>query len=158
METILDSNFYENKTQNLKSLSNPDEETEFAGFWIRFLAVIIDGAVIQAGTYVLGLFGFNELFNDVWESSLVGFLINLLYYCILESSEKQGTVGKMALGIKVVDANGNRISVLNALGRHFAKIVSAITIFIGYMMAGWDPKKQALHDKIADTYVVFKRR
>lgn len=75
----------------------------------------------------------------------------------MESSVGQGTIGKMIVGIKVGDADGNQISFGNALGRYFAKILSFLILCIGFMMAGWDEKKQALHDKLADTYVFYSK-
>jgi uncharacterized RDD family membrane protein YckC len=74
----------------------------------------------------------------------------------MESSERQATFGKIALGIKVTDLNGDRISFAKASGRHFAKIISAIILLIGYIMAAFDSKKQALHDKMAGTLVLNK--
>jgi len=82
--------------------------------------------------------------------------MNWLYCALLESGAGQATIGKRALGIKVTDADGNRISFGRATGRHFAKIISAMTIFIGYLMVLWDSRRQALHDKIAETLVVMK--
>ena len=77
-----------------------------------------------------------------------------LYFALMESSTNQATVGKMALGIKVTDLEGNRISFGRALGRTFAKILSGLIIFIGYIIAAFTEKKQALHDMIAGTLVV----
>ena len=74
----------------------------------------------------------------------------------MESSAKQATLGKLAVGIKVGKENGEKLSFGNALGRYLSKILSAITLCIGFMMVGWDKKNQALHDKIAKTYV-FKK-
>ena len=74
----------------------------------------------------------------------------------MESSANQGTVGKMAMGIKVGDAKGNVISTGNAVGRYFAKIISGLLLCIGYLMILWDDKKQGIHDKLADTYVYRK--
>ena len=77
-----------------------------------------------------------------------------LYYAFMESSANQATVGKIALGLKVTDTDGGRISFGRALGRTFAKILSVLTLFIGFIMAGFTDRKQALHDKIAHTLVV----
>lgn len=74
----------------------------------------------------------------------------------MESSTKQGTLGKMALSIKVVDIEGNQISFWRATGRYFSKIVSALLFCIGYLMIAFTEKKQALHDKMADCLVVNK--
>ena len=77
-----------------------------------------------------------------------------LYFALLESSAKQGTLGKMALGIRVTDLDGNRISFGRATGRYFAKFISAIILYIGFIMAAFTAKKQALHDIIASTLVI----
>ena len=74
----------------------------------------------------------------------------------MESSSNQATVGKMALGIQVTDLEGNRISFGKALGRNLAKIISALIFYIGFIMAAFTAKKQALHDMIAGTLVVKK--
>ncbi len=76
-----------------------------------------------------------------------------LYFAILESSAWQGTVGKKVLGLRVTDLDGNRISFGRATGRFFAKLVSNFTFMIGYIMAGFTAKKQALHDMIAGCLV-----
>jgi uncharacterized RDD family membrane protein YckC len=86
--------------------------------------------------------------------TFVSILVNWLYSAFLESSENQATLGKRALGLKVTDMNGNRISFANASGRFFGKYVSAIILLIGYLMMLWDDKKQTLHDKMAGTLVV----
>jgi uncharacterized RDD family membrane protein YckC len=70
------------------------------------------------------------------------------------SSNKKATVGKMAMGIVVVDLNGNKISFGKAIGRYFSKIVSAIILGIGYFMAFFDDKKRTLHDKMVGTLVI----
>ena len=72
----------------------------------------------------------------------------------MESSAKQATVGKMALGIIVTDLDGRRIGFGRATGRYFAKILSALTLGIGFLMAGFTERKQALHDMVASCLVV----
>jgi len=74
----------------------------------------------------------------------------------MESSSRQGTLGKMAVGIKVSDMQGNRISFARATGRFFGKIISKIILYIGFIMAGFTEKKQALYDIISDCLVVKK--
>jgi uncharacterized RDD family membrane protein YckC len=81
-------------------------------------------------------------------------LANWIYEAALESSSYQATLGKMALGLKVTDLEGRRISFARATGRHFAKILSGLMFFIGFIMAGFTQRKQALHDMIAGTLVV----
>ena len=77
-----------------------------------------------------------------------------LYYVFLESGMAQATLGKGAMGLKVITTDGQRISFGQASGRYFGKILSAIILLIGYLMMIWDGKKQTLHDKIANTLVV----
>ena len=74
----------------------------------------------------------------------------------MESSSKQATLGKLALGIVVTDLNGNRISFGRATGRYFGKIVSGMIFAIGYIMAGITERKQALHDIMASCLVVLR--
>jgi uncharacterized RDD family membrane protein YckC len=80
-------------------------------------------------------------------------LFGWLYKAAMESSKFQATLGKMALSLRVVDLQGNRISFVRATGRYFAKFISVI-FFVGYIMAGFTQRKQALHDLIAKTYVL----
>jgi len=70
------------------------------------------------------------------------------------SSGWQATVGKRALGMVVTGLDGRRISFARATGRHFAKYISALILFIGFIMAAFTAKKQALHDMIAETLVI----
>jgi uncharacterized RDD family membrane protein YckC len=88
--------------------------------------------------------------------ALLRTVLHWLYYSLLESSAWQGTLGKKALGLEVTDLDGNRISFGRATGRFFAKIISAIILGIGYIMAGFTEKKQALHDILAGTLVIRK--
>ena len=89
--------------------------------------------------------------------NLVGFFIWYLYYTVAESSRFQGTFGKRMLDLKVVDESGNRISIGRAAGRLISKILSFLTLMIGFLMVGWTEKKQGLHDKIAKTFVIIDR-
>jgi uncharacterized RDD family membrane protein YckC len=120
---------------------------QYAGFWLRFLAIILDGLILGIAGWILAI-----LFNP--QTSLFSSLIGWLYFALMESSESQATLGKRAVSIKVTDMNGNRISFGRATGRYFAKIISGLHLFIGFMMAGWTSKKQALHDMIAETLVI----
>ncbi|WP_346238242.1 RDD family protein [Niabella insulamsoli] len=144
----------------------------YGSFWERFGALIIDGIALYLVQYVLQMiFGTpspeevaalaqNEGFGAVMSvsyfntASLLSNLITLLYFSFMHSSSWQATLGKRALGLKVTNMEGGRISFLNALGRYFATILSALIIFIGYLMMLWDDKKQTLHDKLAGTLVV----
>lgn len=150
----------------------------YAGFWKRFLAYIIDDIILSiAGLsivlFVGALFGlsFLSMFSDDAESmaaiiaaaasaifmAVVALMVvGWLYYALMEASVNQGTLGKMALGIKVTDLEGNRISFGKATGRYFGKIVSAMIFYVGYFMAGFTERKQALHDIMASCLVVNK--
>jgi hypothetical protein len=81
------------------------------------------------------------------------YLVLMVYWILMESSRWQASLGKLALGMKVVDEKGQRLSFVRALGRNLLKILSCATLMIGFMMAGWTQRKQALHDKIADCLV-----
>jgi uncharacterized RDD family membrane protein YckC len=74
----------------------------------------------------------------------------------METSKYQGTIGKIALGLKVTDMNGDKLDISKSLIRNLGKIISGIILYVGYMMAGFTEKKQALHDIIAGTLVVKK--
>lgn len=125
----------------------------YAGFWIRVAAAIIDYLFLWLLQWVVGLFLIETGAGMGFYALTI--LINVFYYTGMESSSRQATIGKLAVGIKVGDANGEQITFAHGLGRYLAKIISALTLLIGYMMAGWDPKCQALHDKIANTYVFY---
>jgi uncharacterized RDD family membrane protein YckC len=158
-----------------------NETKEYAGFWIRFIAYIIDSIVIGFLEFLivlpfLGLLGVQvfelstirdlenadpELMIPVIASAITGLgltvlLITWFYYALFQSSSRQATIGKMALNLKVTDANGERLTFARASLRYFSKILSSLFLMIGYIMAGFTEKKQALHDMIANTYVVRK--
>lgn len=80
-----------------------------------------------------------------------------LYFSVFESSRLQATPGKLALGIRVTDLEGNRIGFGRATGRFFSKIVSGLILDIGYIMAAFTSRKQALHDMMAGTLVIYVR-
>jgi len=121
----------------------------YGGFWERFFAAIIDGIIMWIPNAV-----FQYLVGDIFIGYIASIVFNWLYYTLLESSEGQATIGKRALGLKVTNLNGERISFGQATGRYFGKILSTLIIFIGYLMMLWDENKQTLHDKMAGTLVV----
>jgi uncharacterized RDD family membrane protein YckC len=137
-----------------------DQQSKYAGFWIRVAASFIDAIIVG---FVNGMISFGFLrtaglqdMSNIIAYYLISLGLGIAYHTIMESSEKQATIGKMAVGIKVGDLNGERISFINALGRYFSKVIlCTLTLGIGYMMAGWDDKKQGLHDKLANTYVYY---
>lgn len=147
------------------------ENNPYAGFWKRFAAFIIDALIVYVFIEIFRTFFEPLIMEPIIErtqqtatlhlSAMMGYIIVLpllivLYFVLFESSSKQATLGKQLLKIKVVDSQGEKISFLRSLGRTFGKILSAIPFLIGFIMAGPSQKKQALHDKIANTYVVNK--
>jgi len=153
----------------------------YAGFWLRAAAYFLDGLIlgIPVGAVLLFLVftmgGFHMLLRrrHPYETAFVPmaapflllffsaiavlFGLQWLYFAGLESSARQATLGKSAMSLKVTDLAGNRLSFGRASGRFFAKIVSGMVPFaLGYIMAGFTQKKQALHDMIAGTLVLRK--
>jgi uncharacterized RDD family membrane protein YckC len=133
----------------------------YAGFWRRVVAVILDGLVLGIVTVPLNLafgggddLGSNSGMYYSPEASSIGTVLGWLYYALMESSAKQATLGKMALGIIVTDLEGRRIGFGKATGRHFAKILSALILGIGFLMVAFTQRKQGLHDILAGTLVV----
>jgi len=139
-------------------------ELRYAGFWRRFLAAFIDGIVLFAIGFIVGLAivsiggpsQASAYLNRDGQGveSLAWAVVAWLYFALLESSSMQGTLGKRAIGIAVTDMQGKRIGFGRATGRHFAKIISALMLGIGYLLAGFTEKKQALHDMLASCLVV----
>jgi uncharacterized RDD family membrane protein YckC len=127
---------------------------EYAGFWRRLAALVIDGIILTISYLLISsLFGFKH-FSLVIVIWIIGYW---LYFTLYESSKKMATLGKMALEIMVTDANGNQINFGRANARFWSKILSNMIMFAGYIMAGITDKKQALHDVIADTLVILKK-
>jgi uncharacterized RDD family membrane protein YckC len=166
-------------------------EVKYAGFWIRFVAYIIDKIILSIVEIILFvpvllLIGIAipfvndspqvEHFTSVSYSvtnaysgiETLGFSLFLLillfvtvgvewlYFALMQSSKKQATIGKAAVGIIVTDHNFNRISFGRATGRYFSKWISGLILDLGYIMAAFTRKKQALHDFIAETVVIYE--
>jgi uncharacterized RDD family membrane protein YckC len=135
---------------------------KYAGFWRRFAACIIDIAVLWVVAIVVAAI-FHPWVGpwrdiDVLPAVLFWIVGPWLYWTLMESSPARATLGKMALGIIVTDIQGNRVSFGRASGRYWARIISSLLLCIGYFMAGFTLKKQALHDIIADCLVVVKKK
>ena len=131
----------------------------YAGFWRRVGASAIDSVLLMGGLIVaviaMSVAGMNdETLGRVYiVASWIG---SWLYYALMHSSSYQATIGKRAVGIKVTDLTGERIGFWHATGRQLATILSSLTLFIGFAMAGFTERRQALHDKVAGTLVVSK--
>jgi uncharacterized RDD family membrane protein YckC len=113
---------------------------------------VSDGEMSEEET--IGMVG--TLIAGIGSAILITFAISLLYFAIMESSKSQATLGKMAVGIKVTDMEGNRISFSKAFLRSIGKIISNMVMYIGYLMAAFTEKRQGLHDLIANTLVIKK--
>ncbi len=143
-----------------------------AGFWRRVAAYLIDYLILSPVLFGISLWWIIPVFRTsmhapfaydpfaiyhvgaYWGASLLAMAIQWLYFALLESSPQQATVGKLALGLRVTDLYGRRIGFVRATGRFFGKIISGMILDIGYMMAGWTARKQALHDLMASCCVV----
>jgi uncharacterized RDD family membrane protein YckC len=157
----------------------PTRVVSYAGFWKRFVAYLIDAILLCIVSMVLfvpllSMIGLGALGNMLQDESdpsagyifaLVGtymvtivaiFVAGWLYYALMESSSKGATLGKMALGLRVTDLQGNNISFGRATGRYFGKILSGLILYVGFLMAGFTQQKQALHDILSGCLVVNK--
>lgn len=158
----------------------PFPQLYYAGFWLRFVAYLIDSVILAVGGCLLAVIfifgtGFagkleslsnNPSPDDAVVAAVILAVLFLalgiiaaawLYYALMESSASQGTPGKMALGLIVTDMQCQRVSFGRASGRFFAKLITGLIPFaIGYIMAGFTAKKQALHDMIASCLVLRK--
>jgi uncharacterized RDD family membrane protein YckC len=141
-------------------------ELNYAGFWTRFAAVFLDGLILGGVNMVLGLvagLGIGQAVGAQPAGAIalqgVLMLIQLgigLSYEVVMVGKYGATLGKMACKIKVVTAEGQPVSYPLALGRYFAKMLSGLICAIGYIMAGFDEERRALHDRICNTRVVMK--
>lgn len=148
----------------------------YAGFWKRYAAAFLDSFIVSAISYaiiipislVMGISmagmsaGADDPFGGGGSIALVGMMYLVLlampaiYFAWMHSSSSQATLGKMAIGIKVVRTDGGRISFWRAFGRYFGYLLSTLLLYIGLIMAAFTDRKQALHDMISDTLVVDK--
>jgi uncharacterized RDD family membrane protein YckC len=149
---------------------------QYAGFWIRFVAVLIDGIIlgVASSAVQLVIFGaayrpltgirpdmppdeafaaFGAMMGVVAVSALVGMVIGASYEGFFVY-KVGATPGKMVLSLKVVRPNGGPVTLGRAFGRYFAKWLSYMTFTIGFIIAGFDPEKRAMHDMIVDTRVI----
>jgi uncharacterized RDD family membrane protein YckC len=158
--------------QSAVGVTNMGQRSSFlgyAGFWRRFAAFFIDNIIMGIAGGILGaIVGMAAVSSGNAPGGqispglsagvqLLSFLMQLVYFAGMESSSSQATLGKLALGIKVVDLHGWRITFGRAIGRNLARILSAIILGIGYIMAAFTERKQALHDMMAGTLVVKSR-
>jgi uncharacterized RDD family membrane protein YckC len=165
--------------QKLREGVAPTGYVRYGGFWLRFVAYLIDGIIIGIPTGILAMIlmggsmlslarlGNNPTPEETLSAMIPMFgaiaLLNLIVV-VLDCSYHTfflvkfgATPGKMALGLKVVRPDGSGIQVGRAIGRYFSRILSGLILYIGYIMAGIDSQKRALHDMICDTRVIKTR-
>ena len=144
----------------------------YAGFWLRAVAYTLDSFILSITLSVIlrPILESNHVgpsVRDVWAfytsytRQSVGFVLLIqladwLYSAGLESSAWQATLGKRMLSLQVTDLAGRRLTFARATGRHFGKYVSSLSLFLGFLMAGFTERKQAMHDVIAGCLVVRK--
>jgi uncharacterized RDD family membrane protein YckC len=148
----------------------------YGGFWIRFAAVFIDGIILGVASGAVQLLLVGSVYRPLpgmreqlppdqvlavlgaaMGTLAISMLVNIAIGSTYEAvfiSRVGATPGKMVLGLKVVRPNGAPVSLGRAFGRYFAKILSSLTFCIGYIIAGFDSEKRAMHDMIVDTRVV----
>jgi uncharacterized RDD family membrane protein YckC len=142
------------------------------GFWIRFVAYLLDAfimtiaAVVVVGIFIAVILLVDESIDDSKDSPvIIGsvivmvlalLVINWLYEALMTSSPRGATLGKQALGLRIVRADGAQLSFGRATARHFLKIMITplVPFAIGYLMAAFTARKRALHDVLADTLVI----
>jgi uncharacterized RDD family membrane protein YckC len=141
-------------------------EVRYAGFWKRLLAFVVDLGVTSLIFLALAIIvpillgprlGVPRGSVILAAGTVAWLAVTWLYWALMESSSKQGTVGMDLVGIMVTDAEGNRMSFGKATVRDFAKVASALPALAGFVMAGFTAKKQVLHDLITGSLVVVKQ-
>lgn len=143
-------------------------EIVYAGFWRRFLALVIDYVLMMgvelallSAVYLFTPDTIQAIQSDrVQALAEVGPVVSAIswaYYGIMESSPARGTLGKIALGLYVGDARGDPISFRRAAYRNWLKLFSWLTLGAGFVLAGVTPRKQGLHDLLGGTLVLRKK-
>ena len=148
----------QNKTPTQK---REPKRHNYAGFWIRFGAFAVDMIILSPFLLIHQISINFQLSNPSFVNKTVTlscWIIFWLYFALLESSKMQGTVGKWVFGLKVIHQTGRRVSELRATGRYFSKILSTLSLYVGFFMIGWTKRKQGLHDFVVQSYVVREEK
>lgn len=143
----------------------------YGGFWIRVLAYIVDAIILNIVFWILAAIFGVSLFGDMMSGDpaamesmgtgfvileLVAVVIWIAYTAGFIASPLQATPGKLLVKLKVTDDAGNRLTILRAIGRELAKIISMIILYIGFIMVAFTDRKRGLHDMIASTLVMYR--
>lgn len=148
--------------QQLREGTAQTADLVYAGFWVRFGAVFVDGLILGVFNFVLSFVATSAVIATAGPEATIAVTFAMYgiqmtvaaLYEILMLGKYGATLGKMVFKIKVVTAEGESVSFGRATGRHFAKYVSYLTMYIGFIMAGFDKEKRALHDYMCGTRVV----
>ena len=125
-----------------------------AGFWIRFVAAIVDSIILGVVYFVIM---FAMIAIDMFAlATILGFIWALGYHIYFPSSDMMGTPGKAICGLKITDESGNKISVGKAILRYIGYIISGLVLYIGFIIVGFTENKRGLHDMVASTRVTYK--
>jgi uncharacterized RDD family membrane protein YckC len=154
--------------QGLSEGIAPRSAFHYAGFWIRFVAYVIDALIVGFSAAALQAILLPSLRSTSSLSGVasaiallgLGYVVGVAMGAAYEGvfvNKLGATPGKMVFGLRVVRPDGGPVSLGRAVGRYFAKILSAIIFLIGYIMAAFDREKRALHDMIVDTRVIRRR-
>lgn len=154
-------NNFEQPVEQAAQPATSTYQMTYARFWARYAAAFIDGIILFAVSFIIGfVFGFVAeaagLEGEIGEilSTIISIIVGWIYFIYLTHT-KQATIGKKALHLKVVDESGTRLTLGKIILREtIGKIISAIIIYVGYIMAAFTEKKQGLHDIMAKSVVV----
>ena len=150
--------------------SYSSRDTEYAGFWVRLAAYVIDSIIVFFGLLFVRLFvsGIMSVLSDTWIGGNILFHYTLkdilLYgfqvlYFILCTYLTGTTLGKRAMNLRVVSADGQKLTILNVVYREtIGRFLCSISVGIGYIIAGVDREKRGLHDILCDTRVIYAKR
>ena len=142
-----------------------NHDVAYAGFWRRAVALLLDTILVSIVLFAAMMLTLVVVIAAVGQDdayaipavSVVSLLVSILWFPVLECGPWQATPGKRIARIYVTDSEGQRISFWRSLGRTLLKFISSIAVMIGYFMAGFTSKKQALHDLMAGCLVVRGR-
>lgn len=138
---------------------------EYGGFWIRFAAKFLDGIILGVANMAISMGGMAIIASALASRSESGMMVGQFVLWILQMAVSMSytalflgkygaTPGKMACKLKVIRSDGASLTYGRGIGRYFGEMLSGLTLYIGYIMAGFDDEKRSLHDRVCDTRVV----
>jgi uncharacterized RDD family membrane protein YckC len=158
--------------QRAREGGQPIGARHYAGFWIRFVAYMIDSVIIGVALSIISIplglvLGGSLAFTDPTRMGALG-IVALLGYVLVSMllgfwyqgyfvSKRGGTPGKLILGLRVIHPDGSMLTMGQAIGRFLCYLIDGLTLYIGFIMIGLDAEKRGLHDRICDTRVIYAR-